>query len=230
MLTRWPLRLAAGIVGFALLVMGLVFMSAQGARRAAAPVGSSVNPKRTALLHAHGVGTPTSQHVPTRPEALAAARGLGGDQPTYWVRTAHGAVTARNAAQHVNARFSAPGAQLSAAGGTVGLSLVSFGHQSAPAPVGTGGPHAVRNRVTYGYADVSQSWFNGPLGFEQTLKVAHAPAAGSGPLTLGFAVSGSLHARRPADRWCSSTPPAARSSATPTSAPPTRAVARSRAR
>ena len=42
---------------------------------------------------------------------------------------------------------------------------------------------------------MSQWWSNGPLGFEQELSVAHAPAAGSGPLTFAFDVSGTLHPR-----------------------------------
>ncbi len=54
----------------------------------------------------------------------------------------------------------------------------------------------MRNRVTYAYNDgVGQWWSNGPLGFEQGLTVAHAPAAGTGSLAFGFAVSGSLHPR-----------------------------------
>ncbi len=192
MLTRWPLRLAAGIVGVALLGMGLVFMAAQREHRATPPGGPSVHTKPAALLHAPA---PTSQHTLTRPEALAVARGLGANQPAYWVKSAHGALTARNVHQGVSARFTPSGAQLNARGGSVGLSLVSFGHQSAPAAVGSPHPHPLRNSVTYNYGDVSQSWYNGPLGFEQTLRVAHAPATGSGPLSFGFAVSGSLHAR-----------------------------------
>ena len=195
MLTRWPLRLAAGIVGVALLGDGgRICFGESRERRDGPPAGFDASAREARRRSADAVGDDV-QHTLTRPEALAVARGLGAHQSAYWVKSAHGALTAHNAHQRVSARFTASGVQLSAPGGSVGLSLASFGHQSAPAAVGTARAHAMLNSVTYRYGDVSQSWFNGPLGFEQTLTVAHAPAAGRGPLTFGFAVSGSLHAR-----------------------------------
>ena len=131
------------------------------------------------------------------PARLAVSRGLGADQPAFWVHRSRGAITARNARQRVSATFSAPGARLSAAGGTVGLSLANFGHASALAPVGVAHTLAARNRVTYTYGGgLTQSWSDGPLGFEQSLVVARAPVSGSGALVFGFGVSGSLHARQ----------------------------------
>ena len=194
MLTRWPLRLAAAIVGVALL--GMVFGLSTEHRT------TSTAPPRATAPHS-GIKPAGALHVPEGttsnalplPAQLAVSRGLGADERAYWVRSSHGVATADNHRERVSARFSASGAQLSAAGGNVGLVLDSFGHPGAATSVGTARVQTARNRVTYGYGDVSQWWSNGPLGFEQGLTVGHAPAAGSGPLTFGFSVSGSLHAR-----------------------------------
>src|SRR5271170_5688291 len=194
MLTRWPLRIAAAIVAIG--VLGLLFAFATEEHHAQRTVSSAQADHATRSAGFVKLPHPASSGARlTRPEQLAIARGLGAHESTYWISHAHGVLTATNRGQHVTANFTAPGVQLAGKGGSVTLSLHSFGHASAPAPIGAGNVQATANRVTYNYGNVSQWWANGSLGLEQGLTITHAPATGSGPLAAAFGVSGSLHPR-----------------------------------
>ena len=191
MLTRWPLRIGAAIVGIAVLGLMFAFATEHRAPRSVSSgqAGHATKPAGLVKLPR----TQSSASALTRPEQLAIARGLGAHQSAYWVTHSHGVLTATNRGQHVTATFTAPGARLVGKGGSVTLSLRSFGHASAPAPIGAARPQAIANRVTYNYGNVTQWLANGSLGLEQGLTITHAPATGSGPLTAAFGISGSLH-------------------------------------
>ena len=120
---------------------------------------------------------------------------LGVSDKSYAAHVEDGTIVAANPAQRLRARFDRSGAEIRAGSARVGLLLQSLGAGSSLAPVAAVSPSAEGNRVVYSYQGVRESFVNGPLGVDQSFKVAHAPAAHGGPLTLSLALSGNLKAR-----------------------------------
>jgi hypothetical protein len=112
---------------------------------------------------------------------------LGRDQAAYRL---HGLV-AHNPAQRLAARFSRSGVTVTAGSTRFAMVLEAFGRVNALRALAPGRPVASADRVAYARGPVREWWANGPLGLEQGFDIAQRPA-GSGPLTLSLAVTGSV--------------------------------------
>jgi hypothetical protein len=125
---------------------------------------------------------------------LAVARGLGAADPGYWARPAAAGLAATNAAQHLTARFGRGRVVVRDAAGWVGLSARTVGRSSAAVTLRAASPHATSNRVTYTRPGLEEWYANGALGLEQGMTIAARPE-GTGPLTVGYELTGSLRPR-----------------------------------
>ena len=133
------------------------------------------------------VALPPAARVPV-------SNALGASAGGYAVRTSHGALALTNSAQRLRASFDRSGAHFRAGTTRFGLGLVGVGAAGAVRSLTAVTPTARGNRVSYAGRGVTESFINGPLGVEQTFKIAHAPAPGR-VLSLALAVSGDVRTR-----------------------------------
>ncbi len=126
----------------------------------------------------------------------AAAQGvvsdaLGADSPAYGVIGSGAHFEARDPAQRFQLTFGRGGVLVSSGATRLGLRLTAVGFGSSLRSLPAVSPIAHSNRVTYPHMGLSEWYANGPLGLEQGVTIAHAPAGReAGPITLGVAVSG----------------------------------------
>ena len=122
------------------------------------------------------------------------AAGLGAVDPAYRVRGMARGLAAISPGQGWHARFGAGGVTVGSGGLSFGLRLSAMGYGRSLWRVAAVAPEARGNRVSYGRAQVTEWYANGPLGLEQGFVVVRPPAGATGPLTLSMALSGDLRA------------------------------------
>jgi IPT/TIG domain len=149
------------------------------------PLASTSHPAR-----AGAYPRPSSMAV-LAPVALAAAASasIGASEHEFWT-TRHGAaLTAQGGGIH--STFTATGADLRTARGTLDLSLLGAHGR----PLGAVVPTGVANEASYRYGSVRAFYENGPYGLEQGFTVAK-PQNASSKLVLVLGVGGSLTPRQ----------------------------------
>jgi hypothetical protein len=170
-----------------------------GARSAAGPVMLALAAAVVTLaagLAAHSHSGPTAgvQRIPMVAR-LAVSRALGAADRSYWVRGASsGHLAAANGAQGFGERFVRSGVVVRTRSAWVGLAARELGRGRYSLRLTPSVPSASRNRVSYRRKELVEWYANGPSGVEQGFTVATAPR-GTGPLSLGLALSGTLRAR-----------------------------------
>jgi FG-GAP repeat len=117
---------------------------------------------------------------------------LGRDRSEYHARaTAHGP-RIRNSGHDLVATFGRDGIVVDANAGRLELRLEAMGNGSRLYAAPAARPTATENRVEYRRGRLTEWYINGPLGLEQGFTIARPLAESRGPLTLAFAVSGTL--------------------------------------
>jgi len=96
----------------------------------------------------------------------------------------------------IQSAFSASGARLRVAGGSLAVSLASVARgRRIERPVAEA-PSSAANQIVYRHGSVSEFYTNGPYGLEQGFRLTRRPPAGAGSLVLALRVAGSLTAEQ----------------------------------
>ena len=135
---------------------------------------------------------PESDSATVMPISLApaASTSIGASDRSFWPVRHGSSLIAR--AGGVQSTFSASGATLRTARGTLGLSLAGVGRGHRLGAVPAVAPSAAGNQVLYRHASISEYYRNGPYGLEQGFTVRRRPGGRAGPLVLTLGVRGSL--------------------------------------
>jgi hypothetical protein len=144
---------------------------------------------------------------------------IGSSLRSYWAYRRGSSVIARNQRQHFTARYSRSGLVVSVAGETLRLALRRVVMGSGVRMIGARRLGVAANRLQYRYQGVTETDANGPMGIEQTFRVA-APAHGH-PRRLTPTTRPADGLRRPARR---ATPPALTRRSIRRTAPTTRSA------
>jgi Putative Ig domain/IPT/TIG domain/FG-GAP repeat len=132
-------------------------------------------------------------HLTARlPASLApiASTSIGGYEQSFWpVRHGTSLLTPRGA---IHGTFTASGAALRVAQGTLRLSLTGVGRAERLRRVVTVIPTAAASKVLYQHGSISEFYRNGPYGLEQGFALRQRPQVGTGPLVLALHPGGSL--------------------------------------
>jgi hypothetical protein len=122
--------------------------------------------------------------------AAAASASIGASEHSFWpVRRGASLLTEGGG---IHSTFTASGAALRVAQGTLGLSLAAVGRSQRLDPVAAVTPSASAGQVFYRHGSISEFYRNGPYGLEQGFSVRQRPKAGTGSLILALRVGGSL--------------------------------------
>jgi hypothetical protein len=125
--------------------------------------------------------------------AAAASASIGASDPRFWAVRHGGSLLATGGG--IDSTFTAAGADLRVARGTLAMSLSAIGHGRTLRAVSAAAPTESANRALYSHGAISEFYDNGPYGLEQGFTVSR-PQDASGSLTLGLAVGGSLTPRQ----------------------------------
>ena len=96
----------------------------------------------------------------------------------------------------IQSTFTASGATLRVAQGTLSVSLRATGREALLTPVHAAPPAGAGSLVLYRYGSLSEFYRNGPYGLEQGFSVRQRPRTGTGSLVLALSVGGSLVPRQ----------------------------------
>lgn len=164
-----------------------------------------------------GVRRQPSQTAVLMPGALASAASarIGASESDFWATREGAALTMRGGG--IRTTFTAAGANLRTARGTLALSLLNAGSGSLAAVA----PAAAANRASYRYGAVRELYENGPYGLEQSFTITR-PQSTSPTLALALGIGGPLTTRASGTRSSSRPPPVRPRSATAGCAPSTR--------
>jgi hypothetical protein len=175
-----PWRVPALLMGAALACLAALALASFPA-----PTAPDTHP--TALRHG------LQSHLATRlPVGLAAAASasIGASERNFWpVR--HGASLLTQGGG-IHSTFTASGARLRVAQGTLGLSLTGLGRGQRVEHVATVAPNGAASQILYRHGSISEFYRNGPYGLEQGFTVRQRPQAGTGSLVLALGLGGSL--------------------------------------
>lgn len=133
------------------------------------------------------------QNLPTRLPvslAVAASASIGASDRSFWPVRRGDSLLARNGGIH--STFTASGARLRVAQGTLGLSLAAVGRGQRVERVAPVAPEGAANQILYRHGSISEFYRNGPYGLEQGFTLQHRAQAGAGSLVLAMRVRGSL--------------------------------------
>jgi hypothetical protein len=135
--------------------------------------------------------------VPTSLAPVASAS-IGASDRGFWPVRRGASLLTRGGGIH--GTFTASGATLQVAKGTLGLSLAAIGRgrrlQALPAVA----PTVAADRVVYRHGPIVEFYRNGPYGLEQGFALARRPLPGAGPLELVLQNHGALIAVRARSR------------------------------
>src|SRR5579864_8000643 len=169
--------------GFAVLLMGLASLGAQGLVASRPLIGSSVS-----------LGESSRASLPVEAQS-AISSVLGRDVNSYKVLHRNLGLHAENAQQRLSAEFQASGVQVRSGSAHWGMALEGYGYGDTVQPLQAARPDANQNRVEYQRGAVTEWYVNGPLGLEQGFTLTKAPDAKPGEaVTIALALSGDLQA------------------------------------
>lgn len=139
---------------------------------------------------------PVSTGASLPPLAQAAiSTAIGHDLMAYHASPSPSGPRMRNEGNEFSVEFSTAGIDLTQSSDRFGMKLRAYGRGRTPREVASARPHATTNRVEYRRGDLVEWYANGPLGLEQGFTLARpAGRPKDGPITLAFALSGSLTA------------------------------------
>jgi len=126
--------------------------------------------------------------------AAAASVTIGGSERSYWPMRRGDSL--RTSGGGIRGAFSAGGARLRVAQGTLGLSLAGVGRGRDLEQVAGVAPLRAAGQVVYRHGSITESYANGPYGLEQAFSLHKRPRGGSGSLVLALGVRGSLIAEQ----------------------------------
>jgi len=118
---------------------------------------------------------------------------LGQHSPQYTVKKARIGYSTENPANHLTARFTSEGIGLQRLHAEWGMQLTGWGYDANVTAAAKVAPHSTANRVEYARENLTEWYVNGPVGLEQSFRIAHAPWSenkGQHTLTLSFALRG----------------------------------------
>jgi len=118
---------------------------------------------------------------------------LGQHSPQYKVKKGRSGYSTENPANHLTARFTSEGVGLQRLRAQWGMQLTGWGYDGNVTAAAKVAPHSIANRVEYARENLTEWYVNGPLGLEQSFRIAHAPWSenkGQHTLTLSFALKG----------------------------------------
>ncbi len=122
--------------------------------------------------------------------AAAASASIGEADRGFWpIRDGASLLTQGGG---IHGAFTATGASLRVAQGTLGLSLAAIGYGQHAERIGALAPSPAASQVLYRHGPIGEFYRNGPYGLEQGFTLSHRPQAGTGPLILTLRVGGSL--------------------------------------
>jgi len=120
---------------------------------------------------------------------------IGASERSYWpVRRGGGSLLTRGGG--IDSAFTATGARLWVAQGTLGLSLAGFGRGRHIERVAGVEPSRAAGQVVYRHRSVVELYRNGPYGLEQAFTLRQRPRAAAGSLVLALGLRGSLIAQQ----------------------------------
>jgi hypothetical protein len=122
--------------------------------------------------------------------AVAASASIGASDRSFWPVRRGDSLLAQNGGIH--STFTASGARLRVAQGTLGLSLAAVGRGQRVERVAPVAPEGAANQILYRHGSISEFYRNGPYGLEQGFTLQHRAQAGAGSLVLAMRVRGSL--------------------------------------
>jgi len=118
---------------------------------------------------------------------------LGQHSPQYTAKKARSGYSTENPANHLTARFTSEGVGLQRLHAQWRMQLTGWGYDGNVTALAKVAPRATANRVEYARENLTEWYVNGPLGLEQSFRIAHAPWSenkGQHTLTLSFALKG----------------------------------------
>jgi hypothetical protein len=174
-----PLLVAACAVAVA--ALALISLSAPAGRNAPVPASRAVLQGKSVAGLSAGL-------------AAAASASIGASERAYWPARRGDSLLTRGGGIH--SAFTAAGARLQVAQGTLGLSLAGLGRGRRIERVTAVEPTRAAAHVLYRYGSISESYANGPYGLEQAFTLSRRPSAGAGSLVLALGMRGSLIAER----------------------------------
>src|ERR1700680_4516731 len=122
--------------------------------------------------------------------AAAASASIGASEHSFGAVRRGGAWLAQGGG--IRSTFTASGAALRVAEGTLGLSLTAVGRGDRVQRVGAVAPSGAAGQVLYRHGSISEFYRNGPYGLEQGFSLQRRPQAGTGPLVLALGLKGTL--------------------------------------
>ena len=175
-----PSRVPALLVGAALACIATL---------ALATLPSPTAPSTHPLALRHGLQSHLAAGLPVS-LAAAASASIGASEHSFWpVRHGASLLTQGGA---IHSTFTASGAALRVAQGTLGLSLAGVGRGQHLKRVAAVAPSGAAGRILYRHGSISEFYRNGPYGLEQGFTVLKRPQAGTGSLVLALRVGGTL--------------------------------------
>jgi hypothetical protein len=128
-------------------------------------------------------------HVPAGLAPIASAS-IGRSERSFWAVPSGGSLVTDGGG--IQTSFTASGAHVQAAAGTLDLSLSSVGRGRQLAPVSAAAPAAHANQVLYRHGSIEELYRNGPYGLEQAFSLRTRPQGAGGALVLALGVGGTL--------------------------------------
>ena len=122
--------------------------------------------------------------------AAAASASIGASQHAFWPVRHGSSLLAQGGG--IQGSFSASGASLRVAKGTLDLSLAAVGHGQHLQPVAAAAPSPADSQVLYRQGLIGAFYRSGAYGLEQGFTVQRRPQGNSGSLVLSLGIGGSL--------------------------------------
>jgi FG-GAP repeat len=126
--------------------------------------------------------------------AAVASATIGAAEHSFWPVRRGASLSSQGGG--IQSAFTASGARLRVARGTLAVSLASVARGRQVERMPAVAPSSAANQIIYRHGSVSELYRNGPYGLEQGFTVGTRPVAGAGPLVLAMRVDASLTPER----------------------------------
>lgn len=143
-------------------------------RIAVAQRGEMASAEKNALLSLRPELTSSLRQLPPVAAPIISAT-LGSHDAHYRVKSLGGRFSTENPANHLTASFTAEGLDLQRRHAHWEMKLVGYGYDENVTTPANVAPHAIANRVEYSREGLTEWYVNGPMGIEQSFRIAQAP-------------------------------------------------------
>jgi hypothetical protein len=154
-----------------------------------APIAPSTTPSTRPLPSRHALPTHLTARLPVSLAPAASAK-IGASEHSFWPVRRGGSVLTTGGGIHTT--FTASGAGLHVAQGTLGISLTGVGRGQHLKHVAAVAPKRAASQVLYRTGSISEFYRNGPYGLEQGFTLRKRPQTDTGSLVLALGLGGSL--------------------------------------